>query len=1064
MDAGEPTAAGRETKAADRLRAAANGEEAARVRSLVFDESIAANSVADLNGVITEANDAFLKLWGYPGRDEVVGKRIENFLNDPVQASAIVEVLKGAGRWEGDYTARRRDGSTFIAHGLATVVRDRAGKVVGFQSTVLDFTNRKQAERRQVLFAKVLSVLNEPLDWADAVTRIVTTIKAETGFDAVGIRLRDGDDFPYFIQDGFSADFLLTENSLLSRGGDGGLCRDIDGNVRLECTCGLVLSGQTDPENPLFTRGGSCWTNDSLPLLDLPADGDPRLHPRNRCIHDGYRSVALVPIRSAREVVGLLQLNSRKPGALTLEDVRFFEDLSESIGVALLRRQAEEALRESEERFRGAVEHTPAGYFFVDHLGRYQRVNDAWLRMHGYESADEVIGLHYSRTQPREDLEASRQNIGNLLSGDFITSEEASRLRKDFTVGYHTFCAHPVVHAGKVVGLEGFLIDTTEHRRAEAALRVSELFARSLISSMNDGFSVLDSEGVHLDVNPALCQMTGFSREELVGTGTPHPYWPPEEFERIRGAFQKTLKGEAGNWELTFMRKSGARFPVIVSPSIIKDDNGRVVNYTATVKDITERKRAEEALRTASAYSRTLIETSLDPLVTISAEGKITDVNEATIRVTGVPREGLIGTDFSQYFTEPAKAAAGYQQAFAEGMVKDYPLTLRGASGQLTDVIYNASVYRDSEGKVQGLFAAARDVTERKRAEAEREKFEAQNRQLQRSESLGRMAGAIAHHFNNQLQAVMGNLELVLDELPRMTGATEGLNEAMKAARKAAEMSGLMLTYLGQTHGNREPLDLSDVCRTNLPILQVTMPTDIALETDLPSPGPIITANANQVQQVVSNLITNAREAVAGVRNVIRLTVETISSAAISAAHRFPVDWQPQDNVFACLTVADTGCGIAENDIERLFDPFFSTKFTGRGLGLPVVLGIVRAHGGGVTVESQTGRGSIFRAFFPVSACDAVVRPDGVRQVAGPPDAEVRGGVVLLVEDEEAVRHVGASLLRRLGYSVLEARDGVEAVEVFGEHKDDVRCVLLDLTMPHMDGWETLIHLRKTRA
>ena len=200
----------------------------------------------------------------------------------------------------------------------------------------------KQAERRQYLAIEILGILNDPTALDDSINLILAAIKSETGFDAVGIRIRSGDDFPYFVQNGFSHDFLLTENTLIARDASGGLCRDKNGNISLECTCGLVISGQTYPTNPLFTKAGSSWTNNSLPFLDLPAEEDPRLHPRNNCIHQGYLSVALIPIRANREIVGLLQLNDREKDCFTLELIHFFEGISASIGVALMRKQADE--------------------------------------------------------------------------------------------------------------------------------------------------------------------------------------------------------------------------------------------------------------------------------------------------------------------------------------------------------------------------------------------------------------------------------------------------------------------------------------------------------------------------------------------------------------------------------------------------------------------------------------------------------------------------------------------------------------------------------------------------
>ncbi len=256
-------------------------------------------------------------------------------------------------------------------------------------------------------------------------------------------------------------------------------------------------------------------------------------------------------------------------------------------------------------------------------------------------------------------------------------------------------------------------------------------------------------------------------------------------------------------------------------------------------------------------------------------------------------------------------------------------------------------------------------------AEVEKAVLEAQNRQLQKAESLGRMAGAIAHYFNNELLVVIGNLELAMVNLPQTALLKKNITAAMNASHRAAQMSGNMLTYLGQSYDKREKLDLSTACRWSLPMLQAVMPENVKLETDFPAPGPVISANVNHTQLVLTNLITNAWEAVGEKRDAIHLSVKTVFPSDIPASQRYPVDWQPQDHAYACMNVRDEGCGIEGKDIEKIFDPFFSTKFTGRGMGLAVVLGIVRAHGGAVTVESEQGRGSIFGVYFPVSEDEA---------------------------------------------------------------------------------------------
>ncbi len=365
---------------------------------------------------------------------------------------------------------------------------------------------------------------------------------------------------------------------------------------------------------------------------------------------------------------------------------------------------------------------------------------------------------------------------------------------------------------------------------------------------------------------------------------------------------------------------------------------------------------------------------------------------------------------------------------------------------QISFAIENSRLYQ----------AVHNELTERKKLEEERKKWEWQQQQLQKAESLNRMAGAIAHHFNNMLFAVVGNIQLALLDLPPGSSVA-CLDQALKASNRAAEVSSLMLTYLGHSVAAQEALGLSDICRNCLSDLKAEVNENIALKVDIPSPGPTIKANANQIQQVLRNLIQNACESITEHEGCVHVRISTASQQEIPVSHRFPVDWEPNGDRFACVEIQDSGSGILEKEMDKIFDPFFSTKFTGRGLGLPVTLGIVRAHQGLMTVESRQVQGSVFKVFFPLLSDYNQQPPSQVVE-----HAELRPtATVLIVDDEDMVRRMTVSMLNRMGYKVIEAKDGAEAVEKYRQNKNSICVVLCDLTMPDMDGWQTLEALGK---
>ena len=486
-----------------------------------------------------------------------------------------------------------------------------------------------------------------------------------------------------------------------------------------------------------------------------------------------------------------------------------------------------------------------------------------------------------------------------------------------------------------------------------------------------------------------------------------------------------------------------------------------------TRKELEAMKIADDAAR---EYAESLINTVREPLIVLDQDLRVVTASRSFyefFKVIPEDTEGQLIYDLGNKQWDIPKLRELLETILPEKATFDnYEVEHDFATIGKRIMLLNARQIQRVSGKEKIILLAIEDITERRQLEATKEILDAKNLQLQKTESLSRMAASIAHLFNNKLGVVIGNLELAMLEVSKEGSLHESLNAATKAAWESANISGMMLTFLGQSYDKVEPLDISNSCRKFLPTINAAMPENVTLETNFPSPGPVINTNSDYMQQLLTNLLTNAWEAVGKKSGTVSLCVKTVSSEQIHAAYLRPVNWQPQNSTYACLEVTDNGCGIEDKNIEKLFDPFYTSKFTGRGMGLAVVLGIVKTHKGVLTVESKVKQGSTFRIFLPLAeealpqTQKAGSKDDAVISAASPRKFE-EGETVLLIEDEEELRNMVAAMLKRLGFEVLEAKDGVQAVEVFWQNREKISCVLTDLTMPRMDGWETLNALRK---
>jgi PAS domain S-box-containing protein len=489
---------------------------------VLFDSAPVAYHELDRDGVIRRVNRTECALLGYEAAD-LLGRPVWEFIAEAdLEASheAIRRKLSGE-QPSGPVKRRfiRRDGGLLWLEVHDSLVRNPAGETVGIRTVMLDITARKRAEAFREMDGKVLRKLNEPGSLQGAIQHVVAGLKTLTGCDAVGIRLQDGDDFPYFAQEGLSEDFLRTENTLVERGADGAACRAKDGKVRLECTCGLVISGRTDPANPLFTQGGICWINNSSLLLDIPPGEDPRLKPRNRCIHHGYASLALVPIRNQDSIVGLIQLNSRRKGHFTLDTVELLEGIASHIGEALMRKRMEESLSRQNGILNSLLENLPMGVFMVEApSGKPIFANRAALKLLGRgilpDANHRNLAVVYEALRRPGNSPYPSEEMPIILGMQGKTSriDDMVVVRPDGGEAMLEVIGSPVTDGqGKIWASLVSFSDITERKRAEQALQESEERFRIMADGCPAVMWVTDAKGGGQFVNRPASSRKGAS-------------------------------------------------------------------------------------------------------------------------------------------------------------------------------------------------------------------------------------------------------------------------------------------------------------------------------------------------------------------------------------------------------------------------------------------------------------------------------------------------------------------------------------------------------------------------
>jgi len=701
------------------------------------------------------------------------------------------------------------------------------------------------------------------------------------------------------------------------------------------------------------------------------------------------------------------------------------------------RKQVEEALRESEEKFRLIAESSITGIYLIqDNL--FQYVSPSFENIFGYR-IDEIIGKlgPLDLTHP-DDRATVVANIRRRIEGEVQHIHYEFRgMRKDGSVINLEVHGSRIDYQGKPAVI-GTLIDITERKRAEEEIT---MLAHAL-KSIGECVSITDTEDRLLYVNETFLKTYGYTEDELLGkivSFVRSPHNPPEVTREILPA---TIRG---GWrgELLNRRKDGSDFPIFLSTSVVQDDYGQPIALLGVASDMTERKRAEAALRESELKFRNLVENMLDFVWQVDDHGKFTYVSPNVSDLLGYDPDELLGRKLYETLSKEVRDRMGpsymgfvYQRKKIKAM--DFEILRKDGQSVLFEL--NASPLLDQDGKFHGYVGLCRDVTMRRQLEEEQQKS-------QKLESLGILAGGIAHDFNNILTSILGNVSLA-----RMKTAepelVRPLEQAEKASLRARDLTQQLLTFAKGGEPVKERINVTDLIRESAEF--ALRGSAISISYHFAERLPLIAADRSQLNQVIQNLVINAVQAMpAGGKIDIDVQV-------------MPVTGQPDlplpDGKYVRIRVSDTGIGIPEKHLKRIFDPYFTTKQAGSGLGLSVVYSIIKRHGGYISVAS-TGEGATFSIYLPAGeeAAEEAKRP--VQKI------QTGTGRILLVDDDKMILDIAQAMLENLGYTVVCAPEGHAALDLYQTARmtgQPFDAIIMDLTIVGgMGGKEAIAELRK---
>jgi PAS domain S-box-containing protein len=703
------------------------------------------------------------------------------------------------------------------------------------------------------------------------------------------------------------------------------------------------------------------------------------------------------------------------------------------------KKKTEDALVKSEKKFRMMADLLPQTIFETDLTGQLTYVNKTAYDHFGYRPEEFGDGLNVFSMIAPEDRPVASKNIQDVLAGRPMRGNAYRAVKKDGSVFPIMIYSTLMEEEGKPVGLRGILIDLTEQRQTEEALRRSEETFRALAENSADTIMRFDRFGRHLYVNPAVEQETGIEKTAFLGKTHEELGFPPDLCRQGHEAIQKVFDtGEKHRIE--FRLPNGSWVDWLLMPEF---GTGREVKAVITSgRDITERKQAESILHLVQ-YG---VNHSRDSIFWLDSETRLVYVNDAACRSLGYSREELLSRTISDIDPDfPPEAWPPQLEKLRKYGSVTHESRHRTRDGRIFPVEVTGN-YVCLEGK-EGSFAFARNITDRKQAEAEREKLQEQLLQAQKMDSIGRLAGGVAHDFNNMLGAIIGYVELGLANSSDNPGMHGYLKQIQAAALRSADLTRQLLAFARKQPISPKALDLNVTAAGMLKMIQRLIGEDIELDFR-PARGLWqVNLDPSQLDQILMNLCVNARDAISGIGRIsIRTGNENFTeNDLLNIPGSIPGD-------YVMVEVADNGCGMSENTLSHLFEPFFTTKEVGKGtgLGLATVYGIVQQNRGFIKVESTLSCGTRFKIYLPRHR--GMLSDTENKEIETP--AEQGHETILLVEDEPILLDMTKEMLELNGYQVLIALNPDEALQIAGDHADEIHLVMTDVVMPGMNGYD----------